>query len=60
MFGGPGDYTRTLVGALFLSVLTIVLVGHGANTADEDILYGVAILIAVTVYGRERRLRDQI
>ena len=33
VFGGPGDYTRTCVGALFLTVLTTVLVGHGASPA---------------------------
>ena len=40
VFGGPGDYTRTCVGALFLTVLTTVLVGHGASSADEEIIYG--------------------
>src|SRR5439155_771052 len=29
VFGGPGDYTRTCVVALFLTVLTSVPVGHG-------------------------------
>ena len=32
---GPGDYTRTCVGALFLTVLTTVLIGHGASAADD-------------------------
>jgi ribose transport system permease protein len=60
IFGGPGDYTRTVVGALFVTVLTVVLVGHGASAATEQIVYGLAILLAVTTYGRRRRLRDQI
>jgi ribose transport system permease protein len=60
VFGGPGDYTRTCVGALFLTVLTTVLVGHGASPADEEIAYGVIILAAVAVYGRQRRLRDRM
>jgi ribose transport system permease protein len=60
VFGGPGDYTRTVVGALFVTVLTVVLVGHGASPATEQIVYGLAILLAVTTYGRRRRLRDQI
>jgi ribose transport system permease protein len=60
VFGGPGDYTRTVIGALFLSVLTTVLIGHGADAADQQILYGVIVLAAVTVYGRDRRVQDRI
>jgi ribose transport system permease protein len=60
VFGGPGDYTRTCIGALFLTVLTTVLVGHGASPADEEIIYGLIILAAVAVYGRQRRLRDRM
>jgi ribose transport system permease protein len=60
VFGGPGDYSRTVVGALFLTVVNVVLVGKGAIPADQNIIYGVAILLAVTLYGRERRLRDRI
>jgi ribose transport system permease protein len=60
VFGGPGDYTRTVVGALFLAVVNTVLVGHGAAAPDQDILYGVVLVVAVASYGRERRLRDRI
>jgi ribose transport system permease protein len=52
VFGGPGDYSRTVVGALFLTVVNVVLVGKGAIPADQNILYGVAILLAVSLYGR--------
>jgi ribose transport system permease protein len=60
VFGGPGDYTRTCIGALLLTVLTTVLVGHGASPADEEIIYGLIILAAIAVYGRQRRLRDRM
>jgi ribose transport system permease protein len=60
VFGGPGDYTRTCVGAIFLTVLTTVLVGHGASPAVEEIIYGLIILAAIAVYGRQRRLRDRL
>jgi ribose transport system permease protein len=60
VFGGPGDYTRTCVGAIFLTVLTTVLVGHGASPATEEIIYGLIILAAIAVYGRQRRLRDRL
>ncbi|MBX5442053.1 MAG: ABC transporter permease [Solirubrobacteraceae bacterium] len=60
IFGGPGDYTRTAVGALFITVLITVLIGHGASKAVEFIVYGGIILVAVAIYGRERRLRDRV
>ncbi len=60
VFGGPGDYTRTIVGALMLTVLTTVLVGHGLTGSDQQILYGVVILVAVALYGREKNLRDRV
>lgn len=60
IFGGPGDYTRTAIGALFITVLITVLIGHGASKAVEFIVYGGIILVAVAVYGRERRLRDRV
>ena len=60
VFGGPGDYTRTAIGALFLTVLVTVLIGHGASPAVQEIVYGGIILVAVAIYGRERRLRDRV
>jgi ribose transport system permease protein len=60
VFGGPGDYARTVVGALFVTVVTTVLVGHGADQADQQIIFGLTILLAVALYGRERGFRDRI
>jgi ribose transport system permease protein len=60
VFGGPGDYSRTVLGALFLQVLTVVLTGHGLGASDQQILYGVILLAAVTVYGRGARIRDRV
>jgi ribose transport system permease protein len=60
VFGGPGDYTRTALGALFLTVVDVVLVGHGANQATQQIFYGLAIVTSVAIYGRGRRIRDNV
>lgn len=59
-FGGPGDYWRTVGGAILLVVLTTVLTGLGLRGADQSIVYGVIILLAMFFYGRQRRLRDQV
>lgn len=60
VFGGPGDYSRTVIGALMLTVITNVLIGHGLATSDQQILYGVVILVAMAIYGRGRRLGDRV
>ena len=59
-FGGPGDYLRTVVGALFVTIVNLVLVGHGATQADQQIVLGVAMLLVMTAYGRQRRIRDRV
>jgi len=60
VFGGPGDYTRTVVGALFLAFVNEALVGKNQGADVQNMVYGAAILLAVALYGRERRLRDRI
>jgi ribose transport system permease protein len=60
MFGGPGDYLRTVVGALFVTIVNVVLVGHGAGRAEQQMILGAAILVAVSFYGRQRRIRDRM
>jgi ribose transport system permease protein len=59
-FGARGDYLRTCLGTLLLIVLAQVMIGHGADYADQTILYGALILVVVGIYGRDRRLRDQV
>jgi ribose transport system permease protein len=60
LIGARGDYWRTVLGALILTLITTVLVGHGAGQAVEEAVYGFLILVFVGVYGRERRVRDQV
>jgi ribose transport system permease protein len=58
--GARGDYTHTVLGALILTVLATILVGRGYDSADQQIIFGVLILIVVAGYGRDRRLRDRV
>ena len=51
--GARGDYTHTVVGALILTVLTTILVGKGYDQADQQIIFGVLILLVVAGYGRD-------
>ena len=58
--GARGDYWRTIMGVLIIEVLTTVLLGHGYGTGDQEILFGLAILVVVAAYGRDARLRDRV
>jgi ribose transport system permease protein len=58
--GARGDYWRTVLGALIITVLSTVLLGHGYSIGDQQIAFGLAILVVVAGYGRDARLRDRV
>lgn len=60
LVGARGDYTRTVFGALILTLISTLLIAHGAGNALQEAAYGFLILVFVGVYGRERRVRDQV
>jgi len=60
MFGGRGDYWRTVLGALILTVVTYLLEAHNYSTGVQEMVYGLLIMIVVAFYGRERRIRDRV
>jgi ribose transport system permease protein len=60
LIGARGDYWRTVVGALVLTELSSIQIGHGFDQADQQILYGVVILLVVPAYGRARRAADRV
>jgi ribose transport system permease protein len=60
MFGGRGDYWRTVLGALILTVVTYLLDAHNYAAGVQEIVYGLLIMIVVAAYGRERRVRDRV
>lgn len=54
-----GSYTRTLLGALILTVLSTTIVANGLTESQSRIVYGAIILAVVALYGRERHVRDR-
>jgi ribose transport system permease protein len=60
LVGARGDYWRTVIGALLLTVLTTILIGHGLGAAGQQIFYGLVILVVVPAYGRDRRTADRV
>jgi ribose transport system permease protein len=49
-----------VLGALILTALTTILSGLGLGEGDTRILFGIAIVLVVLAYGRQRRLRDRL
>jgi ribose transport system permease protein len=43
-----------------LTFLTTVMIGKGYSNADQEIVFGLLILVIVAGYGREPRLRDRM
>lgn len=60
IIGARGDYWRSVLGALILTVVTTLLIGHGYQPADQTILLGVILLVVVLIYGREAPIRDRV
>ena len=58
--GGRGDYLRTVVGAIFLTVLSTALVSLNVDPADTQIISGLLILAVVVIYSRERSARSRV
>ncbi len=60
LVGARGDYWRTVLGALIVTLISTLLIGHGAGEALQEILTGLLILVFVGLYGREQRVRDRV
>lgn len=57
---GAVDYWRTMLGAMIFIVLSTMLVAVGFGEADKQIAFGILILAAVGVYGRETKIKDRV
>jgi ribose transport system permease protein len=55
-----GDFTRTVLGALTLTIMGTILTGMGMEEGGRRVLFGALIVVVVLLYGRERRLRDRL
>lgn len=51
---------QEVVPVCILTMLASVMLGHAYAFADQQIVYGVLILLAVFASARDRRLVDQI
>lgn len=60
LVGGRGGYGRTVGGVLLITVLTTLLIGLGLREVVQQMLLGVLIVAAASLYGREPDVRYQV
>lgn len=56
--GGFGGYTGTAIGAVVLTVLDSILVTLRMEPSGRLIVNGIVLLVLLSAYGRQRRLRQ--
>lgn len=56
--GGEGSYWGTMSGALVLTVVDSILTSIQLSPPARQIILGVILLVVITVYGRQRSLRQ--
>lgn len=60
LLGGSGGYGRTVIGSLVVIEIGTILVGLGFDSALQETMLGVFIILVVGIAGRGPRLRTQI
>ena len=55
ILGGRGHYLGTVAGSITLVALVSVLLAENMPDWGRSVVYGVAILVILLLYGRERR-----
>lgn len=57
ILGGSGGYIGTIAGAIIITLLTNLLSIENRGRADQQILFGIIVLVMLLIYGRERKAR---
>ena len=56
--GGVGSYSGTMAGALVLTILTSLLTALDLPESVRLMVYGVTLLLLLSLYGRQKALRQ--
>ncbi len=57
ILGGRGSYVGTIAGVLILTMIDDILTVANVAAAGRQVVQGLAILLILIIYGRERRMR---
>ncbi|HKG24809.1 MAG TPA: ABC transporter permease [Thermomicrobiales bacterium] len=58
ILGGSGGYAGTIAGAILITLLQNVLAIENIGQADQQILFGLIVLVMLFIYGREGKVRE--
>ena len=56
--GGVGGYSGTAIGAIVLTTLTSLLIALNIGAAGRQVVNGLILIVLLSLYGRQRRLRQ--
>ncbi len=56
--GGQGSYFGTMAGSLVLTILTSLITTLLLPESIREIVFGAMLLLLLSFYGRQRRLRN--
>jgi ribose transport system permease protein len=56
--GGVGGYLGTAIGAVVLTTLNSLLTALDIGSAGRQVVNGVILIALLSIYGRQRRLRQ--
>lgn len=60
LVGGRGSFLGTIAGAILLTEINTLLIGLGFQPSAVQAALGLIILLLVSIYGRERHVRNTI
>ncbi|MCW2826139.1 MAG: transporter permease [Aeromicrobium sp.] len=60
LLGGAGGYARTIAGVLVTTEFTTLLIGFSVGPNMQQVMLGIAILVLITVYGRDRHVAHRL
>ena len=60
LLGGRGGYARTIAGVLLTTEFTMLLIGYSIDSSLQQVFLGVAILLLIAIYGRDRHVAQRL
>lgn len=60
LLGGRGTYGRTIAGVLLTTEFTMLMIGFSVGPSLQQVFLGLAILILIAIYGRDRHVAQRL
>ncbi len=57
--GGEGKYSGVILGALFLTIISSVLVSLQMGDAGKNVVYAIVLIVIMTIYQNQKKVTSQ-